>query len=66
MKGVLQDYVALFRLPATTKGGETMETSRLCFYFVIALVVMTIFFFLLVKEPLPDSPLNLVHLLCRH
>lgn len=43
-----------------------METSRLCFYFVIALVVMTIFFFLLVKEPLPDWPINLVHLLCRH
>lgn len=43
-----------------------METSRLCFYFVIALVVMTLFFFLLVKEPLPDSPINLIHLLCRH
>jgi len=43
-----------------------METSRLCFYIVIALVIMTISFCLLVKEPLPDSPINLVHLLCRH
>ena len=43
-----------------------METSRLWFYFVLAMVTTGIFYCILVKEPFPDGPINLIHLLAKH
>jgi hypothetical protein len=43
-----------------------MKTSRLAFYIALAVLAMAVAFSLLAKEPLPDWPLNLIHLLFKH
>ena len=43
-----------------------MERSRIVFYTVIALIVVLIAYQVLVKEPAPEWPTNLIHLLVRH
>ncbi len=43
-----------------------MESSRLALYVVIALVAGAVAYYVLVKEPLPGYPTNLIHLLARH
>ncbi len=43
-----------------------MKPSRMALYFVIALLVVIIAYVVLVKEPPPDWPINLIHLLFRH
>ncbi|WP_263634371.1 hypothetical protein [Geomonas subterranea] len=43
-----------------------METTRLLFYCVFALVVISVCFFILVSETPEDFPINLMHLLARH
>lgn len=43
-----------------------MNTSRMVLYLVLALIAALIAYYLLVKEPHPDWPINLIHLLTRH
>lgn len=43
-----------------------MKPSRLAFYIALALLSLAVAFFLLVKEPPPDWPINLIHLLFKH
>ncbi len=43
-----------------------MKPSRMALYFVIALIAVVIAYYLLAKEPHPDWPINLIHLLVRH
>jgi hypothetical protein len=43
-----------------------MKPSRIALYTVIALVAVTIAYQVLVEEPPPGWPTNLIHLLVRH
>jgi hypothetical protein len=43
-----------------------VKISRLTLYIVIALTAVVIAYYILVREPLPDWPINLIHLLTRH
>lgn len=43
-----------------------MKPSRMVLYFVIALLAVMIAYMALVREPHPDWPINLIHLLFRH
>ncbi len=43
-----------------------MESSRLFFYIVIALIIVAIALYILTDEPSSDYPTNLIHLLFRH
>ena len=43
-----------------------MKPSRMALYIVIALIVAAIAYTVLVKEPHPDWPINLFHLLAEH
>lgn len=43
-----------------------MTSSRLALYTFIALISVVIAYYILVQEPHPDWPINLVHLLARH
>lgn len=45
---------------------ETMKPSRITLYTVISLIAVIISYAILVREPPPDWPTNLVHLLARH
>lgn len=43
-----------------------MESSRMALYTFIALISMVVAYYILVREPPPDWPINLIHLLARH
>jgi hypothetical protein len=43
-----------------------MKPFRVAIYVFIALVAMVFFYYVLSKEPLPDWPINLIHLLAKH
>ncbi|MHB1014463.1 MAG: hypothetical protein ACYC2W_04175 [Desulfurivibrionaceae bacterium] len=43
-----------------------MKPSRLAFYIALALLSLAVAFSLLAKEPPPDWPINLIHLLFKH
>jgi len=43
-----------------------MKPTRLAFYILIAVIAVVFFYYFLSKEPLPDWPINLIHLLSRH
>jgi hypothetical protein len=43
-----------------------MKPTRLALYIVIAVIAVVFFYYFLSKEPLPDWPINLIHLLSRH
>lgn len=43
-----------------------MKPSRVAVYLFIALVVVLVTYYVLVQEPLPDHPVNLIHLLFKH
>lgn len=48
------------------KGDLNMETSRIMLYAGIALAVVVVVYMILVAEPDPDNPTNMVHLLFGH
>jgi hypothetical protein len=43
-----------------------MKPSRLAFYIALAVSAIAVAFSLLAKEPSPDWPVNLIHLLFKH
>ena len=43
-----------------------MKSSRIALYLFIALIALSISYYILVKEPSPGQPINLIHLLARH
>ena len=43
-----------------------MKPSRMALYMVIALIAVMISYYVLAKEPHPDWPINLIHLLTAH
>ncbi len=43
-----------------------MKPSRMVLYLVIALLAVMMAYTFLVREPHPDWPINLIHLLFRH
>lgn len=43
-----------------------MKTRMVWLYCLIALASLYVFYVVLVEEPMPDNPINLVHLLFRH
>ena len=43
-----------------------MKPFRLAVYVFIAVVAVLILYAILVKEPLPEWPINLIHLLSKH
>jgi len=43
-----------------------VKALRLAFYVVIALVAIVLALYVLAREPHPDWPINLIHLLFKH
>lgn len=43
-----------------------MKPSRMALYIVIALIATMVAYSVLVREPRPDRPINLIHLLAEH
>jgi len=43
-----------------------MKPSRLAFYIALALLAIAVAFYALAKEPSPEWPINLIHLLFKH
>jgi hypothetical protein len=43
-----------------------MKPFRVAVYVFVALVAMVFFYYVLSQEPLPDWPINLIHLLAKH
>jgi hypothetical protein len=43
-----------------------MKPARIALYILIAAVAVVFFYYFLSKEPLPDWPINLIHLLAKH
>lgn len=43
-----------------------MKPFRMALYAVIALIVLVIAYYLLAREPHPEWPINLIHLLFKH
>lgn len=43
-----------------------MKPSRLAFYIALALLAIAAAFYALAKEPAPEWPINLLHLLFKH
>ncbi|MBT0652423.1 hypothetical protein [Geomobilimonas luticola] len=53
-------------MEAKDPGKETMKPSRIALYIIIGLLVVMIAYSILVKEPPPGWPINLIHLLFGH
>ena len=45
---------------------DTMQTSRLIFYWTIALLVIATALYMLAQPPSPGWPINLIHLLLKY
>jgi hypothetical protein len=43
-----------------------VKPSSVALYAFIVLIAVLFFYYFLVKEPLPDWPINLIHLLSKH
>jgi len=43
-----------------------MKPSRMALYLFIAFIAAVIAYYILVQEPSPDWPINLIHLLSKH
>lgn len=43
-----------------------MNRSRIAIYTLVALLALILAYLFLVREPYPDWPMNLIHLLFRH
>lgn len=43
-----------------------MKPTRMALYLFIALIAMVVAYCLLAREPHPDWPINLIHLLVKH